>query len=386
MSKVEAKMRIGFDARYVNDRYHGIGRYAFCLLVCLARQSSEHQFLIFLGKGKNSRFDWTELSSLPNVEFQQGPWPLFYPTEQIMWSHLIKKNKLNLFHTPYTIAPYWQLTGIKAMPILITVHDMIFERYPQYMPYSWLRPYYSLLVKNSLTRADRIVTVSSSTARDLMNFYRLSKDKIVVSPEGVDPVFQTRINHEKRVQLRNSYQLTNPYILTVGARRPHKNTTRLVTAFASLMRNIPHDLVFIGPPDNRFPDHARHAAKAKRLNGRIKFLDWVREDDLPGLYQLADLVVLPSLIEGFGLPALEAMASGVPVAVSDNSSYPEVVGKAGLYFDPHSTEQMVNSIREGLSSQYLWEQLREAGIHEAAKFTWEKTATQVIDLYDKFSS
>jgi hypothetical protein len=127
-------MRIGFDARFINDRYHGIGRYAFELLVALTGLAPDHYFVIFLGKGQDTRFDWGTLKRQPNVELRMGPWPLYWPHEQLIWPLLIRRTDIDIFHSPYFVAP---LLAIGSLPIIITIHDLIFDRYPQYMPQSW---------------------------------------------------------------------------------------------------------------------------------------------------------------------------------------------------------------------------------------------------------
>jgi glycosyltransferase involved in cell wall biosynthesis len=156
-----------------------------------------------------------------------------------------------------------------------------------------------------------------------------------------------------------------------------------VHAFASLDASIAHTLVFVGPADNRFPDDARQAAAKAGLNGRVQFLDWVPEDDLAALYAAADLVVVPSLVEGFGLPALEAMASGTPVLAANSSSLPEVIGDAGLLVDPSDEIALAAAIREILNDRALWQRLSAAGRARAARFTWQEAAQQTLKVYQE---
>jgi len=369
--------RIAFDARYINDRYHGVGRYAFRLLEAMVAAAPAHTFIVFRGRERDSRFDWDALAARPNLELRDGPWPLYWPQEQILWPRLLRQSRADLFHSPYFVAPL-----LAPCPVVITVHDLIFDRYPAYMPWGWARPYYRLLMTWGTRRAWRVVAVSRSTATDLARFYRTPTDKVVVIPEGVDPGF-ARVTDASRLRtLRHRYGLTRPFVLTVGARRPHKNLARLTHAFACLAPEVAHDLVFVGPADPRFPDEARRAVVQERLDGRVRFLDWVSETDLPGLYTLADLVVLPSLIEGFGLPALEAMACGTPVLVANASSLPEVVGEGGVLVDPYSVEAMAEVMWNLLRNEALRQRLAEVGRQRAAAFTWQQTAQQTLHLYE----
>ncbi len=367
--------RIAFDARYVSDRYHGIGRYAFRLLEALVLER-ERTFIVFRGRGQNSRFDWRSLAAQPNVELRDGPWPLYWPQEQYLWPRLLSQSGADLFYSPYFVAPL-----LARCPIVITIHDLIFDRYPEYMPWAWSRPYYRLLMKLSTRRARRIISVSQATADDLSHYYQIPRDKIAVVLEGVEPSFGPLFDEDRLGMLRRRYKLAGPVILSVGARRPHKNLDRLVRAFASLAPQVSHDLLLVGPADSRFPDKACEVAAEAGLNGRVRFLDWVPEADLAALYALADLVVVPSLVEGFGLPALEAMASGTPVLASQASSLPEVVGEAGVLVDPYDEEALARAMRELLHDEARRQRLAEAGRMRAQGFTWQRVAQQTLRVY-----
>lgn len=378
--------RIAFDARYISDRYHGIGRYAFRLLESLVLQQDkgsaaagpERTFVVFRGRGQDSRFDWRALAARPNVEVRDGPWPLYWPHEQVLWPRLLRRSRADLFYSPYFVAPL-----LAPCPVVITVHDLIFDRYPDYMPWAWSKPYYRLLMGLSTRRAQRVISVSQATAGDLFHYYGTPSQKVAVVLEGVDPGFGPRANLARLRDLRHRYELAQPVILSVGARRPHKNLARLVRAYASLAPDVAHDLLFVGPADSRFSDEARQAAASAGLNGRVRFLDWVPEVDLVALYALADLVVVPSLVEGFGLPALEAMASGTPVLASHASSLPEVVGEAGVLVNPYDERALTGAMRDLLSDEARRRRLAEAGRMRAAGFTWQRAARRTLQVYEE---
>jgi glycosyltransferase involved in cell wall biosynthesis len=371
--------RFAFDGRYISDRYHGIGRYAYRLLEAMAAAAPQHTFVVFRGHGADSRFSWKRLASQPNVEIHDGPWPLYWPHEQAIWPVILRKLRTDLFFTPYFVGPL-----LVSEPTVITVHDLIFDRYPTYMPSPWLRPYYRLLTRLCTCRARRIVTVSLATAADLREFYGTPSEKVDVVPPGADPSFGLSADADQLSGLRLRYQLDSPFMLSVGARRPHKNQGRLVRAFARVAPDISHDLVFVGPADPRFPDEAHQAAAASGLlNGRIRFLDWVPESDLPALYALADLVVMPSLMEGFGFPVLEAMASGTAVLAANASSLPEVVGNSGVLVDPCDESALAEAIRILAEDQTLRQQLAEAGRKRSAAFTWDRAALQMLAIFEQ---
>lgn len=369
--------RIAFDARYVNDRYHGIGRYAFRLLEAMVAHAPQRTFIVLRGQANDSRFDWRRLQEAPNVRLEAGPWPLYWPQEQVRWPLLLRRLEVDLFHSPYFVAPL-----LSPVPSIITIHDLIFDRYPSYMPQRYARPYYRLLMWLGTRRARRIVCVSRFTARDLGQYYDVSPQKIAVTGAAPDPALQPVQDEERLQRIRDQYDLHSPFILTVGARRPHKNLGRLVEAFARLAPAVPHDLVLAGPADERFPDEARHTATRLALDGRVRFLGWVSDEDLTGLYTMAAVVAVPSLVEGFGLPALEAMSCGAPVLANGATSLPEVVGDAGVLLDATDVQALARGLRRLVSDDDLRHRLAAAGKRRAASFTWAATAQRTMALYD----
>lgn len=373
---MRAADRIAFDARYVNDRYHGIGRFAFHLLEALTTIASENSFIVFRGRDPDSRFDWQGLSKRPNVEIQPGPWPLFRPQEQYQWRKILRQTRADIFFSPYFPTPL-----LINLPLVITVHDLIFERYPEYMPWGWARPYYRLLMTLSTRRATRILVLSRATATDLSRYYRTPPVKIAIIPPGVDAGFSPVADQHRRQQLAQKYGLTEPFILSVGVRRPHKNLVKLVHAYADLAASVPHQLVFVGNADPRFPDEVGEAVNQRQIGGRTRFLGWVPEADLPGLYSLAAALVIPSLVEGFGLPALEAMACGTPVLAANTFSLPEVVADAAMLVDPYDQQDLTERLHRILCDERLRQELTHAGRQRASQYTWNRSADMTIKLF-----
>lgn len=368
--------RIAFDARYINDRYHGIGRYAFNLLKKMISQAPCYDFVLYRGEDRNTRFQWENILNKPNVSVIEGPRPIYWPHEQLLWPYYIKRDSIDLFHTPYFVVPL-----LTEIPSIMTVHDMIFDIYPQYMPNAWMRPYYRFLMKYGLEKVSNIVTVSNNTAKELGNYYQYSIDKLVIVHEGVDKEFFPIDNQERLDAVRNKYGLESPFILSVGAHRPHKNFGRLVKAFSFLRKDYPHDLVIVGPLDERFADEVTREVAHFDLTERVVQLNWVPEYDLPALYVLAVAVVLPSLHEGFGLPALEAMACGTPIIAANNSSLPEVLEGAGILVDPYNLEDIADSMRLLIENDKIRMGLSQAGLKRSADFSWDKSAQRVLEIY-----
>lgn len=361
-----------FDGRYVNDRYHGIGRYAFHLLGELARQLPAQRFTVlrdpFLA---DTRFDWRGLLELGNIGVRNVAAAPFSLKEQTSLPLVPDLRSCGLYHTPYFALP-WLL----ATPAVVTVHDCIFERDARYMPRRWARFYYGLLMARSLSHARAVFVPSEATAQDVRRFYSVPRRKLVITPEAADATFRPITDQGALAEVRARYGLPGSFVLAVGARRPHKNFGMLVRSVA----NIPAaHLVFAGNADERFPDEA--AAEASELGGQVRFLGTVPEADLPALYNLATAFACPSLVEGFGLPVLEAMACGTPVVCSDIAVFHEVVGRAALTASPTSAAGWTAALSRVLLDSSLRAVLSRLGTDRASMFTWRRTAEAVLPFY-----
>jgi glycosyltransferase involved in cell wall biosynthesis len=368
---------IVFDGRYIQDQYHGIGRYAFQLLLQLARLLPTHRFVVLRDLSlAESRFDWAALEALPNVFVQGIAAPTFSLKEQIAIPFLSRLRGHAVYYTPYFALP-WLLHA----PSLVTVHDCIFEHNARYMPHRWERVYYKILMRASMWRARVVFVPSRATARDVRHFYGVPARKLVVTPEAADAGFRPMEESDTTRQVRERYGLPDRFVLAVGARRPHKNVGMLVRAVLKL-KNA--ELVFVGNADKRFTDDA--ANEAAKAGSRVHFLGSVPEADLPVLYNLATVVACPSLIEGFGLPLLEAMSCGTPVVCSDIPVFREVAGDSVIYADPHNEAAWAQALDDVLSRPELRAKLREAGLKRASEFTWEQTARALMPLYDRLFS
>jgi glycosyltransferase involved in cell wall biosynthesis len=368
---------IVFDGRYIQDQYHGIGRYAFQLLMQLARLLPAHRFVVLRDLSlAESRFDWAALEALPNVCMQGIAAPTFSVKEQLVIPFLSRLRGHAIYYTPYFALP-WLLHA----PSFVTVHDCIFEHNARYMPRRWERAYYKLLMRASMWRARVVFVPSRATARDVRHFYGVPAHKLVVTPEAADPGFRPVEDSDSTRKVRKRYGLPDSFVLAVGARRPHKNFGMLVRA-VSRLENA--ELVFVGNADKRFTDDA--ANEAANAGSRVHFLGAVPEADLPLLYNLATVVACPSLIEGFGLPLLEAMSCGTPVVCSDIPVFREVAGDSVIYADPHNEAAWAQALNEVLRSAGMRSKLRDAGLKRASQFTWEQTARALVPLYARLSS
>jgi glycosyltransferase involved in cell wall biosynthesis len=261
-------------------------------------------------------------------------------------------------HFQYAIPP---LSKGKAV---VTVHDLSFERRPELMSRRD-RILFGTAVPASLRRAARVLTGSEWTKRDLLERYGLAEEKVVVTPYGVDPAFGPNGARSKR----------SPYLLAVGAIQPRKDPFTLLEAFSRLDADLL--LVFAGPV-KRGGDEVRHTIARLRLEHRVELAGYVEKTELAKLYRAAACVVLPSLYEGFGLPVLEAMASGTPVVATRVAAIPEVAGEAAVLVDPGDPVALAAGIQRALSER---ETLVVAGLDRAREFTWTETARRTLDVY-----
>jgi len=293
--------------------------------------------------------------------------------EQFVLPVVVRRSRVNLLHNLFTTAP-----AVPGVVQVTTIHDVIYKRFPET---AGARTYgLRVLVPLAAKRSRRVITISEAARQDIIRFLKVGPERIDVTPLG--PGMDT-VTPIPELELRRRFRLgDSPLVLTASAKRPHKNLERLIEAIAQLTGPRPPVLLLPGYSTTFEP---RLRALAESLDGgeRIRFTGWVDDATLDGLYRLADCFVFPSLGEGFGLPVLEAMVRGVPVACSNASSLPDVAGDAALYFDPTDTAGIASAVRRILSDPDLRDRLREAGRARAATFTWEATAVATLRSYER---
>jgi glycosyltransferase involved in cell wall biosynthesis len=368
---------VAFDARYVNDRYHGIGRHAYNVLDTLTRLDSDRRYVAYYHPGyRNTRFDMEALRERSNVELRPLRLPLYLPSEQLVWPAVLARARVDLFHSPYVVLPFAaHVTGV------ITVHDLIFERHPEYRPRGYLQKFYGPTARLSTKRADLVLTVSESTCRDIQEHYRVEDARVHVIGNAVDPIFRREGDPARLAAVRKRYKLPERFVLTIGAGRPHKNVETLVDAFACLDPSLTPSLVIGGEVDTRFADGVSARVHAQGIASRVLRPGIIDERDLPALYTLADVFAFPSLVEGFGLPPLEAMACGTPVVAASSSAVSEAVGDAALMFDPKDPRELAARLASALSERALRTALIRRGLARARIFSWERVGRATLRAY-----
>lgn len=372
-------MRVAFDGRYITDSFGGVARFAFELVSALSALEDAPTVLFYHNPGARAeRFDIDRLLGSPNVEPRPMSLPLYSLQEQLVWPRLLARDEADLFYSPYFALPLFA-----SPPCIPTVHDLIFEQEKAYRRRPWVRGYYSPMMRLGLRKARAVACVSNATKRALVGHYGTDPKRVWVVPEAADAfeLSASTADSRKLDEVRRRLGLPELYVLTVGARRPHKNLGLAVRAFALVRGEVPHSLVVVGAPERRYPDDVAAALGETGVDDRVIQIDRVAEEDLPAVYALAEAVLVPSLHEGFGLPALEAMRSGTAVIASDRTSLPEVVGEAGLLVDPGDLAAWATALRRVLLDDEFRERLRAKGRERAAGFSWRRSAEQLMLLF-----
>jgi glycosyltransferase involved in cell wall biosynthesis len=285
--------------------------------------------------------------------------------------------RLDLLHSPDFIPP---VAGFRRS--VITVHDLTFLRYPQFLT-AESRAYYNHNIKWAVRRASAISADSHSTKADLVDLLSVPDSKIHVIHLGVDPVFAPLSPGPNGTPLILSHAGISPgYILFVGTFEPRKNVPGLLKAYSRLVQRLPDlpPLLLAGRRGWLF-DEVRALTSQLRLASRVTFLEEWPAAHLPVLYQHASVFVLPSHYEGFGLPVLEAMASGTPVVIANRASLPEIAGEAALKVNPDDTDALADALERALTDSSLRHEMRRRGLARARRFNWADTAQRTLDLY-----
>jgi glycosyltransferase involved in cell wall biosynthesis len=284
---------------------------------------------------------------------------------------------VDVFHSPDYLLP-----PVRRGKKVVTVHDLSFLRHPEAAEPS-LRAFLCASVPRSVRKADLVLGDSESTRQDVIELLGIDGDRVEVVYPGVDGAFRVIDDQHHLAAVKQLYGLDCPFILNVGTLEPRKNLVTLLDAYAALRRRgLEHKLVIAGGRGWLYDGVFRRLEELS-LEQDVIFLGYVAEEHLPALYSLADLLVFPSLYEGFGLPPLEAMACGTPVITSDSSSLPEVVGKAGLMVPARDADALAEAIATVLADSVLREDLVKQGLSWAAQFTWRAAGEKLLAIYQR---
>lgn len=369
--------RIALDIRQLclgpsGDRTHLLG-----LLREFSTLAADDQFLLCLNEPcPEALTDLPASDSYHLRSVRSRPGWLWTP---VAWPRLLRRERAQVAHGVYLVPP------LSPCPTVVTIHDVSFLAHPEWFPRQALR-IMRVLIPLSARRATRIVTATEHAASEIVRLIGVPRSKISVIPYGVDECFVPVAHDEARQRVSGAYGLSGPYLIAVGLLQPRKNLTRLLQAFALLARDRPDlKLAVVGATGwGNEPFHER--LRELRLEDRVVLCGSVPAGDLPALYSAAEMLVYPSLYEGFGLPPLEAMRCGTPVVASDATSIPEVVGDAAVLADPLKPESIAAGIRSILDDAGLAADLSRRGVQHAGQFTWRSAAQVYLKLFHELAS
>lgn len=363
--------RIGIDARKVQD--FGIGTYIRNLVHGLAELDRENEYVLLTGpQGRE------ELTDLPdNFRVLVERCPVYSLREQIVLSWRLARLRLDLYHSTHYVLPFYVPSRV-----VVTIHDIIHLLYPQFLPNRLAFVYAQRMMRRSLNRADGVIAVSENTKSDLMEYFSVDSEAIRVIYNGVDETFRTRLADEDLDRWLKQLDIRQPYLLFVGNPKPHKNLDRVIQAYARALEIGTFDgpLVCVG---DRTAAQFKLRQRADQLGiaDRVRLLGHVAQEALPALYQGASLFLYPTLYEGFGLPVVEAMASGTPVLTSNTSALKEIGSGCAHLVDPLDTERMAKAIARLMGDDEYRASLADKGLDRSRDFRWPLTAERTLELY-----
>ena len=364
--------KLSFDSSY---RQAGTSRYIEALLHELpAVVDDRDEIVAFTGAVPA---DWTRRFS-NRIDWRHAQFQTVWPPARILWEQsagtgLGKRNRLDILHCPLNVSPL-----VPGAPTVATVHDIAFERYPEHYP-RFQRTYLSTMTRLSARRADLVIAVSAATKNDLVERYEIAPSSIVVIPNGVDRRFQP-VGGNVTDALRAREDLPDQFFLFVGTLQPRKNLDGLLRAYALIAERTNWPLVVVGGA-GWLESPIYRLIRRLGIARRVRFAGYVEPEELPSWYAAATVFVFPSHCEGFGIPVLEAMATGTPAITSSISSLPEVAGGAALLADPASPADIARRMIELAENESIRRQYIERGRKRAKEFSWRQTAEQTFAAY-----
>jgi anaerobic magnesium-protoporphyrin IX monomethyl ester cyclase len=372
----KANMRIGINVSKACDVHTGVGRYTYNLRKSILKTNGRYDCHFYAPDRMNN----TNGTDLEGIHLEKPTLIKQNNTLRILWEQIMlpihsRKDRLDLFHYTDHALSLFQ----RVHPTVITVHDIAYVRFPHMLNKS-RQIYKKGILRISIENADIIVADSYSTKRDIIEYYGTNEEKIKVVHLGVESRFRPISNVE---EYRQKNKLPSKMILNVGTLEPRKNVITLIKAYKKLREKGFEDykLVVAGDRGWLYKQIFKEVGHSG-LEQEIFFLGVVMDQDLPMLYNCADIFVYPSLYEGFGLPPLEAMACGIPVITSNTSSLPEVIGDAGIMVDPTDVNSLCESMYLLLKDKELWNRMSNMGRERSKLFSWERAAKEILEIYD----
>lgn len=375
-------MRIGISTSVVQRGKTGVAQYLFALLRALLPATAQHKITLFVLEEDLPLFGFAR----DKMEVVTVPERFRPPVRNILWHQtklpkLVRQHQLDVLHVP----SYRRLLWRKPCALVATIHDL--APFHVARKYDWKRMLYGrVIVRRLAHRQDEIIAISENTARDIVTFFGLSRERITVIHNGLEHErFFPGSRERAQAAIAKKFGLQGPFFLYLARlEHPAKNHVRLISAFNEFKAATRSDwrLAF-GGSDWHSAEAIHAAIKQSPFAADIRSLGFVSNEVLPDLYRAADVFVYPSLYEGFGLPPVEAMACGCPVISSARGSLGEVIGDAAIVVDPENIQAMAEQLRILTTDDALKNRLRAAGLAQARKFDWSRTAAETLKVYER---
>ncbi|MEA3369386.1 MAG: glycosyltransferase family 1 protein [Candidatus Ratteibacteria bacterium] len=375
-------MRIGIDARWIFPKISGIGAYSRRLIENLARIDKENQYFIF--SNNPGLIEKYKLVSKPNFSLVEFSHSANSPVNQFLLPPQCQRLGLEVYHSPH----FFTSTRLSSK-LVVTIHDLIPLCFPHFTPRAkkvkFLRLFKYILQRVS-RKADKIITISEHSKKDLVDALQVREDKIEVIYNGVSSVYRPIPSESVRKRLGGVIPESSQVFLFVGRFDPYKNIVGLIKSFNDLKQEGDPELklVIVGEEDTRYPEAPR-LVKDLGLEKEVILTGYLEEEELVYWYNRAAAFILPTFYEGFGLPIVEAFACGCPVITSNVASVPEVAGDAAMLIEPGSQTALTEAMRRILRDAPFKENLRQKGLARAQLFSWEKTAKGVLEVYKRLA-
>lgn len=387
-------MNIGFDAKRAAQNRTGLGNYSRFVIRILSEKFAGNQYHLYTPKPHRMPY----LQEIPTLKHLF----LHFPPQGI-WSRLrslwrvwgitkdIQKDGIQIFHglsneLPLNIGTPEQRkmkVGSKGCKYIVTIHDLIFIHTPQY--YHWIdRQIYNFKFRRACRCADRVIAVSEYTKQEIMHYYHTPESKIDVVYQGCDPVFSQEIEEGKLQEVKARYQLPDKFVLYVGSIEERKNLMLVAKAMAELNRRAAIHVVAVGRR-TAYVDQIQDFLKAQGIDHLFHFYHQVPYADLPAFYKWASTFAYPSRIEGFGIPLLEAISSGVPAIGCTGSCLEEAGGPNSIYVNPDDAKDMADAILRTCTDETLRQHMISEGKKYALNFSDEKLSNDLMKVYENLS-
>lgn len=367
---------IGLDTRMLGEEQTGIGKYIARIAEYVPMLMPEVKFVIFLNEPEFSRF----IPASPNVVKRLVNAHWYGYREQLTLPLAFLRSRPNLMHFPHFNVPV-----LYPGKFVVTIHDITPYFFPGHKMGSWIRRAgFWLTFSSAVRKAHRIIAVSRHTKKDIVKHFRTPEQNITVIYEGIDDIFKKAADEETTQRILTRYRVHKPFMLYVGVWREHKNLVGLLHAYARAHRTHRRfpDLVLTGKENPQYGEVRAHLNRL-RLQTCVKTPGFVPQPDLVHFYNAAELTVVPSFYEGFGLTGLESLSCGTPVAASRLTSLPEILGEAAFYFDPYDVENMAAVLQDALSNKAARQERLKNAKEVIERYRWDTMANETAACYKK---